>query len=428
MKNKKFKFTLLQQLLFIFVLLTSIILISLLLVLPKFLLPIYENNIYNELKQPLGYIENNKETYYLNNISYIYIDEFNKEYKISDNFSIITNLKTDKEINDFLSNINKKYGKIKRNKTTYYYYTSDTLKYKIITITNDTYINKIKKDISFTILSIMGITFSIITFIIILWYNFIVNRIINIKEKVNNITNTNYKNKKHSFIIDELHNLDITIDNMKKHLIEEEEYKNQMYQNISHDFKTPITVMKSYIEASEDGIETKDNTLKIIKEQLNKLEKKVHSLLYLNKLNYIKTKKDNLNEQCDVSLTVQTAVDKFKLSNKDIEFVIDINKKETIFNGSEEMWEAIIDNILSNFVRYAKKKIKITIKNKKIILYNDGPNIDENIINNIFTPYEKGINGVFGFGLSIVKNTLQILEYDIHIENKKKEGVYFIIK
>ena len=36
---------------------------------------------------------------------------------------------------------------------------------------------------------------------------------------------------------------------------EQEAYKNQMYQNISHDFKTPITVMKSYIEAMEDGIE-----------------------------------------------------------------------------------------------------------------------------------------------------------------------------
>ena len=108
MKNKKFKFTLLQQLLFIFILLIFIILTSLLIVLPKFLLPIYENNIYNELKQPLGYIESNEETYYFNNISYIYIDEFNKEYKISDNFSNITNLKTDKEINDFLSNINKK--------------------------------------------------------------------------------------------------------------------------------------------------------------------------------------------------------------------------------------------------------------------------------------------------------------------------------
>ena len=67
-----------------------------------------------------------------------------------------------------------------------------------------------------------------------------------------------------------------------------------MYQNISHDFKTPITVMKSYIEAAEDGIQTKEETLNIIKEQLKKLELKVHSLLYLNKLNYLKMEKDNL--------------------------------------------------------------------------------------------------------------------------------------
>jgi hypothetical protein len=113
MRKKKFKFTLLQQLLFIFILLIFIILTSLLLVLPKFLLPIYENNIYNELKQPLGYLENKEESYYLNNISYIYIDEFNKEYKISDNFSDITKLKDEKEINDFLNNITHKYGKIK---------------------------------------------------------------------------------------------------------------------------------------------------------------------------------------------------------------------------------------------------------------------------------------------------------------------------
>ena len=92
------------------------------------------------------------------------------------------------------------------------------------------------------------------------------------------------------------------------------------------------------------------------------------------------------------------------------------------------MWEAIIDNILGNFVRYADKTIKITVKNNKIILYNDGPNIDKNVLNNIFTPYEKGIKGVFGLGLSIVKKTLHFLEYDISIENEKKKGVKFIIK
>ena len=42
-------------------------------------------------------------------------------------------------------------------------------------------------------------------------------------------------------------------------------------------------------------------------------------------------------------------------------------------------------------------------------------------------PYEKGINGVFGLGLSIVKKTLQFLNYDVTITNMNK-GVKFIIK
>ena len=72
---------------------------------------------------------------------------------------------------------------------------------------------------------------------------------------------------------------------MKISLKEQDEYKNQMYQNISHDFKTPLTVIKSYIEAIDDGIENQEKGLEIINEQINKLEIKVHSLLYLNKLN-----------------------------------------------------------------------------------------------------------------------------------------------
>ena len=123
---------------------------------------------------------------------------------------------------------------------------------------------------------------------------------------------------------------------------------------------------------------------------------------------------------------INESVSKFKVSRPDVEFVLDIDKKSRMFRGSADMWEAIIDNILNNFIRYARKKIKITVRNQKIILYNDGENIDENVLNNIFTPYEKGIKGVFGLGLSIVKKTLHLLNYDISIENVKK-GVKFII-
>ena len=47
-------------------------------------------------------------------------------------------------------------------------------------------------------------------------------------------------------------------------------------------------MIESYIEAVEDGVEDSNNALKIIKEQTIKLENKVHSLLYLNKLDYFK--------------------------------------------------------------------------------------------------------------------------------------------
>jgi two-component system sensor histidine kinase CssS len=184
--------------------------------------------------------------------------------------------------------------------------------------------------------------------------------------------------------------------------------------------------MESYIEAYEDGIQSKKKTLKVIKEQLKKLEIKVHSLLYLNKINYIQERCGNLNVQYDITQTIYAAVDKFKMSRPDVKFVLDIDKNNTIFRGSADMWEAIIDNILNNFMRYAKKKVTITVKNNKIILYNDGEAIDEKLLNNIFTPYEKGVNGVFGLGLSIVKKTLQFLNYDISIENVKN-GVKFTI-
>ena len=91
------------------------------------------------------------------------------------------------------------------------------------------------------------------------------------------------------------------------------------------------------------------------------------------------------------------------------------------------MWETIIDNILNNFMRYAVKEVKITIKDKSISFYNDGENIDENILNDIFSPYKKGIKGEFGLGLSIVKKTIKLFGYEISVKNEKK-GVTFIIK
>ena len=415
-----------NQLISICILIVGIICITLGIILPKELLPIYEENIYNKLKQPLIFVNdqediNKEDINSESDIAFIYII----------NESILTSYNIDNVIENYNNNILKyikdKKGKFIYKNKLYYYYNNyiDNNEIKI-SITNDNYINNMRKNILQTILLITGISFTICSLILIVWSNNLVHNIILLKNKIDNIDNDKYKvNLNHNFK-DEISSINDSIEKMKRYLKNNENYKNQTYQNISHDFKTPITVIKSYIEATEDGIETNEKSLEIIKEQINKLENKVHSLLYLNKLNYIKDKTENKKSKTNISSIIKSSTDKFKLIRPDINFIVELDKNNT-FKGTEEMWETIIDNILNNFMRYAKKEIKITVKNKRIILFNDGDKIDENILNSMFTPYEKGLNGMFGLGLSIVKKSLQLLDYDITVNNVKN-GVNFIIK
>ena len=421
------KSNLTEQLFVVCVVIIGIMVVSLGIILPNMLLPIYEANVYNYLRQPLSFVQNEEDilNYNINTeVAYIYIGNKNM-ISISENLDDIIDISN---IDKLLAKLDLKVenGKFTYKRNTYYYVTSNSSNIVRVAITDDAYITKMKRSILVIILEVVGISFVLVSFFILAWSNKLVSRIKKIKDKVDNINNENYSHIADTRYCDELYTLDRAVQDMHLYLTEQEEYKNQMYQNISHDFKTPITVIKSYIEAAEDGIQTNEEALSVVKEQVSKLEIKVHSLLYLNKLNYLKEELNNLNEQYDVSLTINAAVDKFKMSRPDVEFVLEIDKKNTLFRGSADMWEAIIDNILNNFIRYAKKKIKITVKNNKIILYNDGETIDENVLNNIFTPYEKGVKGLFGLGLSIVKKTLHLRNYDISIENVKN-GVKFTI-
>lgn len=418
------KLSLTKQLLYICILIIGIIFIALGIILPNELLPIYEENIYNKLKQPLSFIRTSDDVSNNNNdtdIAYIY--QNSEVILVSKNIDdVVKNFDT-----DIINYTTHNYGKIVyKNRLYYYYNSSNNQSGSIISITNDKYINNQRKDTLYTIFLITGLSFTLCSLIIIVWSNSLVNDIKILKRKIKNIDNENFNLALNHEFEDEIYSLNESIEAMHEYLLNNESYKKQLYQNISHDFKTPIAVIKSYIEAAEDGIETNEDALKVIKEQTDKLENKVHSLLYLNKLNYIKDQKNNLNVTLDIKNIVNSSVDKFKAARPDVKFTLEMDNNTT-FRGSSDMWEAIIDNILNNFIRYAKKEVKITIKRNVITLYNDGPNIEENILNDIFTPYEKGIKGVFGLGLSIVKKTLQFLKYDITIENAKN-GVKFIIK
>ena len=389
-------------------------------VLPQLLIPVAEANVYSYLREPLKYVDSDMDNKLLNQeIVYLYVMDKNVLY--SDNISSVIKINDPKKL---LKYTNKNYGKFEYKHNIYYYYTLNNGDITKIAISNDNYINKTKTAILTVIFPLVLITFLIIGMMLVLWSSRIVKKIELLKNKIDNIDNPKYDHNIHFQTDDEMRVLSYAIEDMRQTLIHQEEYRNQMYQNISHDFKTPLTVIKSYIEAVEDDVETKEKAFEVIKDQTNKLETKVHSLLYLNKLDYLKDQRIEVTN-VDMDRIIKSEVEKFKFHNKNIKFTVDIDKKAK-FTGTTEHWETIFDNLLTNFMRYAKQEIKITTRPNKIILYNDGENIEESLLAGIFTPFRKGIKGEFGLGLSIVKKTLQLMNYDITIRNEKK-GVSFII-
>ena len=418
----KLKHNLYRQLITIVLIMFALIYVSVAVILPKTLNPIYEKNIYFNLKIPLDIVQSNiGDSSLEDNIAYIFVKD--SIITTSSNLSDVISLPA----NQILEKINSDYGKFVYHGKTYYYNTkSDANTYKVA-VTNNNYVSQMKADILASLMPVLLVTLLVILIIVAMWSQILADRIKKLKEKVDNLDNDDYVGKMPYKVDDEIEDLSHAIDEMKETLKENEEYKNQMYQNISHDFKTPLTVVKSYIEAIEDGVQDEKSGLKIIKQEIKKLEIKVHSLLYLNKLTYMKNTDNYKRDTINIVDILSESVEKFKVARPDIKWQINITDKKTIFNGSQDMWEAIVDNILSNFMRYAKTEVKITVKGRQIIFYNDGPNIDETILNDIFTPYKKGIKGQFGLGLSIVKKTVSLLGYEISVKNEKT-GISFIIK
>lgn len=390
-------------------------------ILPRILIPVAEDNIYNYLREPLKIYDTDVDNKLLDTeIAYLYLSE--DTIATSQNINDVIKFK---DVNEIIDKMTESYGKFIYNHKTYYYYTLKNNEITKIAISNDLYINKTKTDILGAVFPLVLSTFLLIGLMLVFWSTIIVRKIEKLKNKIDNIDNPDYNNKIDFIVDDEIRSLALAIEDMRISLINQESYRNQMYQNISHDFKTPLTVIKSYIEAVEDGVEDKETAFTTIKEQTEKLEQKVHSLLYLNKLDYLKNTEVGHIEQVDMEKVINQEVDKFKFHRKDVKFEVSYDKKSKYY-GSLENWETILDNLLSNFMRYANKEIKITAKQNKIILYNDGDNIDEDFLEGIFTPFRKGIKGEFGLGLSIVKKTLNMMGYDITIKNEKN-GVSFII-
>ena len=86
---------------------------------------------------------------------------------------------------------------------------------------------------------------------------------------------------------DEIGKLGKSIEQLRNQLIYQDEMQQSFLQNISHELKTPVMVIRSYSQAIRDGIYPKgdlDCSVKVIDEEAERLEKRIKNLLYITNL------------------------------------------------------------------------------------------------------------------------------------------------
>lgn len=311
---------------------------------------------------------------------------------------------------------------------TYYYRIS---KFSISALNSDYVISIISDDYSAALLSsltnrvvyIQYVFLGITACILILWVFSLIRPLNKIKNYVDAIKNR----EDEDFDMpreDEIGIVGNAIVEMNHEIKKQEKAKEEMIHNISHDLKTPIALIKNYSQAVKDDIYPygdKDSTIDVILENADRLEHKVKSLLYLNRLDYVESEEISF-EEFDMKELIEHTIIQMRSMN---DFNIELDLDDVKFVGNPDHWRVVIENIVDNATRYAKSMIKITLRDQLMIIYNDGEHIEEDKIEDLFDPYVKGVKGQFGLGLSIVAKTCNMYGYQVEAKNEDV-GVSFI--
>lgn len=223
---------------------------------------------------------------------------------------------------------------------------------------------------------------------------------------------------------------------------ETEKRRKQLVASISHDLRTPLTSIKGYVEALQDGIVT-DKAM--YDTYLNTINEKTDLLNHLIDDLSVYAKKDagefSLNfERVHTGKTLNNYLD-HKISefrNSPIQLVLKKPFIATYIYADPYRLTQMLENLISNAKKYTHTKIEVATEvqnyHLKIHIRDDGDGIPQDVLQNIFDPFfmvnkkkdQRDKRGT-GLGLSIVKQLAEAHNGSISVESIVGKGTCFTL-
>ena len=239
---------------------------------------------------------------------------------------------------------------------------------------------------------------------------------------------------------DEIGQLASTLEYMASELSKLDEYRKDFISNISHDFRSPLTSIKGYAEAIQDGTIPPDKQgkyLNIIVDETKRLSKLTNSLLELNKF-------DSYGiwlviKDFDIIKPVKAAMRFYEgtCQEKGINLILNNHCLNTMVKGDQTKIQQVIYNLLDNAIKFTPsgKSIYLTLTelNEKILVSvkDEGCGIPSESLKKIWTRFYKADTSRgkdkqgTGLGLSITREIILAHNENINVVSTEDVGSEF---
>ncbi len=264
-----------------------------------------------------------------------------------------------------------------------------------------------------------------------------------ITKKAKELGNGNYDLKIESSDITEINELATTLNEVGNELSKTDEMRRDLMANVSHDLKTPLTMIKAYAEMIRDisykDDKKRDEHLNIIIDETDRLTILVNDILELSKeeanADYLKI------EEYDIVSEIKNIIKKYEIikETENYNFILEM-PEQAIVNADKNKINQVVYNLINNAINYTGDDKVVIIKVSEsqdeylIEIIDTGKGISNKDIKYIWDRYYKkeknhkrSVVGS-GVGLSIVKNILIRHNFEYGVKSKKNKGTTFYFR
>ncbi len=239
----------------------------------------------------------------------------------------------------------------------------------------------------------------------------------------------------------ELKELSDNMNYMANELENLENLRRDFISNISHDLRSPLTSIKGFVCALQDGTidyEHKDKYLQIILDETERLSKLTDDIMLLTKMENDVGKLDITN--FEIKTVIKKACLQFEqtMKNKNLSLLYELPKKEVFVSGDLNKIQRVITNILDNAIKFSKAGgsiyIGLSIIDEKafVSIKDEGVGIAEEDLNHIWHRFHKAdrSRGMdkrgTGLGLAIVQEIIKAHKEKIKVKSEPGKGSTFV--